>query len=183
VENEPNMSTVSSHSVTAILSLQTLSTCLSSTIGQYIYAAYLQIYPFPSNGTSNFTTVSSISSFSIVKAISENITQCVTSDIISDNDAQAWAQQRSADLFFWTNLFNSCPLIVMTYLLGLYTPKLGKRFVLILPILGIGSQFAIWLAIMYLHLPEYWWYIAAVISGLSGSSGVLSMTVICRRSL
>ena len=177
------MSSVNSHSVNAILCLQTLSTCLSSTIGQYIYAFYLQIYPGPSNGTSNFTTASSILSFSTVKATSDNITQCVTSDILSDNDAQAWAQQRSANLFFWTNLFNSCPLIVMTYILGLYTPKLGKRFVLILPILGIASQFAIWLSIMYLRLAEYWWYIAAVISGLSGSSGVLSMTSMCCPSL
>ena len=48
------------------------------------------------------------------------------SNISLDSDAQAWAQQRSADLFFWTNLYSSCPIIIMTYILGLYTPKLGQ---------------------------------------------------------
>jgi MFS family permease len=161
------MSSPSIFSIGAILSLQTLCTCVISTIGQYIYAFYLQAYYFPSNGTENSTT---LSSFYSVK----NLTTCTQGDVSPDNDAQAWAQQRSADLFFWTNLFSACPVIVTTYLLGLYTSKLGRRLVLILPMLGTAGQFGIWLSIIYFRLPEYWWYIAAVIIGLSGSNGVLS---------
>jgi hypothetical protein len=62
----------------------------------------------------------------------------------------------------------------MTYILGLYTPKLGRRFVLLLPMLGTTIQLSIWLAIIYYHLPEYWWYIAAILVGLSGSDNVRS---------
>jgi hypothetical protein len=54
----------------------------------------------------------------------------------------------------------------------LYTSKLGKRVVLLLPIIGSTGQIVIWLAIIYFHLPEFWWYIAAFIIGLSGSSGI-----------
>ena len=167
IDDANSMSSTSIFSVGAILSLQTLCTCVISTIGQYIYAFYLQAYYIPSNGTENSTT---LSSFYSVK----NLTTCTQGDVSPDNDAQAWAQQRSADLFFWTNLFSACPVIVMTYLLGLYTSKLGRRFVLILPMLGTAGQFGIWLSIIYFRLPEYWWYIAAVIIGLSGSNGVLS---------
>jgi hypothetical protein len=166
------MSSINSYSIGAILSLQTLCTCVTTTIGQYIYAFYLNTYPIPSNGTSNFTTSPS---FYFLKNLNDFNNKCVESAFSPNNDAQAWAQQRSADLFFWTNLCSSCPVIIMTYILGLCTPKLGKRFVLILPMLGTVAQFAVWLSIIYFHLSEYWWYIAAVLLGLSGSTGVLSM--------
>ena len=139
------MSSTSILSVGAILSLQTLCTCVTSTIGQYIYAFYLHAYYIPSNATTNATTLSSFYSL-------KNLTTCTQGDVSPDNDAQAWAQQRSADLFFWTNLFSACPVIVMTYLLGLYTSKLGRRLVLILPMLGTAGQFAIWLSIIYFRL-------------------------------
>jgi len=169
------MSDISAYIIGAILSLQTLCTCVISTIGQYIYAYYLDTYPIPPNSTYNFTTISPSSSYNFLKNFNDETKQCLESDVYPNSDAQEWSQQRSADLFFWTNLCSSCPLIIMTYILGLYTPKLGQRFVLILPMIGILAQFAIWLAIIYFHLPEYWWYIAAVIVGLSGSSSVLSM--------
>ncbi|UJR14681.1 hypothetical protein I4U23_001674 [Adineta vaga] len=161
------------YDIEVTLSLQTLCTCLSTTIGQYIYSYYLGIYPIPSNSTANFTTITplSLSKFSV------NNHKCVEGDITPENNAQSWAQEKSAELFFWINLISSCPMILMTYLLGLYTPKLGKRFVLVLPMLGTLIQFAIWLAIIYFNLPEYWWYIAAIIIGFSGSSSVLSFIV------
>jgi hypothetical protein len=169
------MSDRSAYIIGAILSLQTLCTCVISSIGQYIYAYYLDTYPIPPNSTYNFTTIRPSSSYNFLKKFNDETKQCVESDIFPDVNAQAWAQQRSADLFFWTNLSSCCPVIIMTYILGLYTPKLGQRFVLILPMFGTLIQFAIWLSIIYFHLPEYWWYIAAVILGLSGSSSVLSM--------
>ena len=161
----------SSYTLGAIYSLQTLCTCLTITSGQYIYSYYLDTYPVPPNSTTNFTT---ISPFALAR-FNENNKKCVEGDDTPTKDAQAWAQERSADLFFWTTLISSCPIILMTYILGLYTPQLGKRFVLVLPMFGTLAQFAIWLAIIYFHLPEYWWYITAVVVGFSGSSGVLCM--------
>jgi MFS family permease len=150
---------VSNYAIAVILCLQTLSTGLSSTIGQYIYAFYLQTYPNSSNSTT-------------IEFFDNQTNTCAHNGTSPDGDAQLWAQQRSANLFFWTNLVSSCPMIIMTYLLGLYTSKLGKRVVLLLPIIGCTGQVVIWLAIIYFHLPEFWWYIAAFIIGLSGSSGI-----------
>ena len=140
------MSKTSAFLIGAILSLQTLSTCVTSTIGQYIYAYYLDLYPTLPNSTANFTT---ISSGDFLRKFNEETSQCSQGVRSPNANAQAWAQEKSADLFFWTNLFSSCPVIVMTYLLGLYTPKLGRRFVLILPMLGTLAQFGTWLAIIY----------------------------------
>ena len=174
LKNDQIMSNISAYIIGAILSLQTLCTCVTTTIGQYIYAFYLNTYPIPPNGTANWTTLSPIPTYDFLRRFTEETKGCTQNDFMPSNDAQAWAQQRSADLFFWTNLCSSCPVILMTYLLGLYTPKLGHRFVLILPMLGTLIQLAIWLSIIYFHLPEFWWYIAAVILGFSGSSSVLS---------
>ncbi|CAF2707871.1 unnamed protein product [Rotaria sp. Silwood2] len=171
------MTDIGAYTIGAILSLQTLCTCIISTIGQYIYAYYLEIYPTPSNSTYNFSTITSITTYNFLKKFNDDTKQCIESDISPDSDAQAWAQQQSADLFFWTNLYSSCPLIIMTYILGLYTPKLGQRFVLILTMIGTFIQFSIWLAIIYFHLSDYWWYISAVIIGISGSSGILSFVL------
>lgn len=168
------MSDKSAYIIGAILSLQTLCTCIISSIGQYIYAYYLDTYSNSSNNTYNYTT---ISSYNFLRNFNEENKKCDESDIFQDANAQEWAQEKSADLFFWTNLCSSCPVIIMTYILGLYISKLGQRFVLILPMFGTLIQFAIWLAIIYFHLPEYWWYIAAVIIGLSGSSSVLSFVL------
>ena len=167
------MSAISTIAITSILSIQTLSTCLVSTVGQYVYAFYLDVYPNRPNDTWNGSDA--VRRFYLVRAVSANSSQCDKSDSnLMDNDAQAWAQQQSAHLFFWTNLCASIPLIITTYLLGVYVNQLGKRFVLILTLLGGAAQFGIWLAIIYFHLAEYWWYIAAIVSGLTGSSGVLS---------
>ncbi|CAF1190088.1 unnamed protein product [Rotaria sordida] len=171
------MTDICAYTIGTILSLQTLCTCIISIIGQYIYAYYLNIYPIPPNSTYNFSTITSMTTYNFLKKFNDDTKQCIESDISPDSDAQAWAQEQSADLFFWTNLCSSCPLIIMTYILGLYTPKLGQRFVLILPMIGILIQFSIWLAIIYFHLPDYWWYIAAVIVGISGSSGILSFVL------
>ncbi|CAF1936484.1 unnamed protein product [Rotaria magnacalcarata] len=171
------MTGIGVYTIGTILSLQTLCTCVISTIGQYFYIYYLGIYTPPSNSTYNWSTISPGSSSNFLKQFNDETKRCIDSDVSFDNDAQAWAQEKSADLFFWTSLVNSCPLIIMTYILGLYTPKLGKCFVLILPMIGILAQFAIWLAIIYFHLPDYWWYIAAAIVGASGSTGILSFVL------
>ena len=155
------MTHVNSYVIAAILSIQTISHCIVSTLGQYIYASYLQIYPSTSNGTENGTT-----------NVSTYLLEITTES--SGQSAQLWAQEQSADLFFRIDLCKSCPLVFMTYILGFYTPKLGRPVVLILPMLGTAIQSAIWLSIIYFQLGEYWWYIASFIVGLSGSTYVSS---------
>jgi MFS family permease len=171
------MSEVSSCAIAVILCLQIVIGCLSSIFGQYIYAFYLQSSPYPSNSSSNYTTTSTSRPFYSFEIFNNETNKCPQGDIAPDAGAQAWAQQHSADLLFWINSMSSFPVIIMTYILGLYIPKLGKRFVVLLPMLGTTIQVAIWLAVIYFHLPQFWWYIAAVIIGLSGSGGVLGMSV------
>ncbi|CAF2864376.1 unnamed protein product [Rotaria sp. Silwood2] len=158
------MTNVSNYAIAIILCLQTACQCVVSTVGQYIYAYYLQTYPSSSNTTQNLTKII-IPSFNRLKIVHTVLTQCIdnTTSNSSNSNAQIWAQEQSADLFFRINLWNSCPMIIMTYILGLYTPKLGRQFVLILPMLGTTGQLIIWLAIIYLRLADYWWYIASFI--------------------
>ncbi|CAF1177872.1 unnamed protein product [Adineta steineri] len=158
------MTFVSSYTIATVLSLQTLCTCIVFTLGQYIYTFYLEIYTLSPHPIQNSTFLN--------KTVNNSLGKCIKTGISGNNIAQAWAQQRSADLFFWANLWSCCPIIIMTYILGLYTPKLGRRFVLMLPMIGNATQLIIWLSIIYFHLPEYWWYVAAFIAGLSGSDNV-----------
>ena len=168
------MNSVNNYAIATILCLQTACHCIILTVGQYIYASYLQIYPYSSNTTANDTLPSVYLSKSVgifFKSLREN------SNHSSDRGAQLWAQEQSADLLFRIDLWNSCPLILMTYILGLYTPKLGRQVVLILPMLGSVIQLVLWLVIIHFHLADYWWYIASFIVGLSGSSYVLSKRI------
>ncbi|CAF0724878.1 unnamed protein product [Didymodactylos carnosus] len=144
------------------MSIQTLSSCLVGTLGQYIYQYYFHSYVTNSTITPTFHTIQQ---------------QLCPNNVNSSSDAQQWAQQQSSNLFFWQNLASSLPVIIMTYLLGIYTSKLGKKIVLILPILGTVIQLSIWLAIIYFNLKEYWWLIAAFIQGLSGSGGVFGFII------
>jgi MFS family permease len=166
------MTVVSSYTIATVLSLQTLCTCIIFTLGQYIYTFYLQSYPFSSYVIQNLTN-DTVQSF--LHKIKKTPEKCTQRNISLDSPAQAWAQQRSADLFFWTNVWSCVPIIIMTYFLGLYTPKLGRRFVLLLPMVGTTIQLGIWLSIIYYRLPEYWWYIASFIVGLSGADNVRSI--------
>lgn len=161
------------YTIAIILSLQTLCTCIIFTLGQFVYAYYLHAYPYLSSSRQN---TSDITIPSYLLKINNNFSEkCLKNNLGLQPIAQAWAQKRSADLFFWCNLASCLPIIIMTYILGLQTPRLGKRFVLMLPMVGTASQLAIWLTIIYYHLPEYWWYIAAFIVGLSGSDNIRSM--------
>ena len=66
--------------------------------------------------------------------------------------AQQWAQQQSSNLFFYQTVASSVPTIVMTYVLGLYTHQLGRKFVLILSMFGNVFQYGIWLLIIYFEV-------------------------------
>ena len=173
------MTKISNYVLVTILCVQTACHCVISTVGQYVYIFYLQLYPVTFNETQNVTLIVN-TSYELLETVIDGSEQC-TGDAYnySSLNAQLWAQEQSADLFFQMGLWNSCPVIVMTYILGLYIPTLGKRFVLILPMIGTAIQLSIWLSIIYFHLEDYWWSIASFIVGLSGSSSVLSKISFC----
>ncbi len=50
------MTYVSNYAIAAILCLQTVCHCVISTLGQYIHASILRIYPHPSNATHTVAT-------------------------------------------------------------------------------------------------------------------------------
>ncbi|CAF4595091.1 unnamed protein product [Rotaria sp. Silwood1] len=166
------MSNLNLYAVGAILCLETLCGCIRSTVGQYVYRFYLQTYPHSMIIAPHYSNDSSNTDAHHLTTINNN-TNCTTNGHIVTSGAQAWAQQRSANLFFWIDLSNGIPVIIATYLLGVYTPRLGIRLVAMIPMSGLSIQISIWLAIIYFHLADYWWIIASIIVGLSGSGSVL----------
>jgi hypothetical protein len=157
-----------SYFIVIIICLQTIYNCILSVVGQYIYGYYLETYPdiLPQNGTniSFFTTYR----FALNE---EKCTDNTTNN--SDNSAQFWAQERSAELIFRTTLWKAFPLIVITYLFGLHASLLNRRLILLFSLCGNIIHTIICQAIIYMHLAEYWWCVAAFIAGLSGAPNLL----------
>jgi hypothetical protein len=152
--------------IVTILCLHTIYNCTLSIVGQYIYQFFLRTYPnIPSENGTNISLFTS-DNFEL------NEGQCRNS---SSTSAQDWAQQRSADLIFRTTLWRAFPLIIITYLFGLYGPYLNRRIILLLSILGNAIHVIIYQAIIYKNLAEYWWYISAFVAGLSGGTNVLGL--------
>jgi hypothetical protein len=156
-----------SYFIVTILCLQTVYNCILSIVGQYIYSFFLQTYPdLPQNGTNI--------SFLVTDGFGSGKETCTTNTTDnSNNSAQAWAQQRSADLIFQATLWRAFPVIITTYLYGVYASRLNQRIVLILSIFGNTMHVVIYQAIIYKNLAEYWWYISAFIAGLAGGTNVL----------
>ncbi|CAF3339857.1 unnamed protein product [Rotaria sp. Silwood1] len=157
-----------SHLIEVILCLQTIYYCLASSIGQYIYSYYLKSYTLKTDHYPDLSLLS-ITSSTIVQ---HEFGQC--KDRLTSAPDQQWAQEKSSNLFFYQTVASSIPTIVMTYILGLYTHQLGRKFVLILTMFGNVLQYSIWLFIIHYTLPEYWWHIAAFLSSLAGAGNVSS---------
>ncbi|CAF0728906.1 unnamed protein product [Adineta ricciae] len=148
--------------------LQTLYYYLASSIGQYIYNYYLTTYNPSAVGS--FQTLESVSGMTTSLSYNKEFNQCKHRS--SSAPAQQWAQQQSSNLFFYQTVAASAPTIAMTYILGLYTHQLGRKFVLILTMFGNVLQYVIWLFTIHYRLPDYWWYIAAFVSSLVGGGNV-----------
>ena len=142
------------------LCLQTVYNCIVSITGQYIYGFFLRTYPdnFPSNKSNGSLWLDEEAS------CTENT---------SNNSAQIWAQQNSADLIFKATLWRAFPVIVTTYLYGLYASYLNRRLILFISLVGNAAHVIIYQAIIYRNLAVYWWYISAFIAGLAGGTNVL----------
>jgi hypothetical protein len=154
--------------IVTILCLQTIYNCILSIIGQYIYRYFLKNYPnnVPQNGT-NIT-------FWMSESFQSNEDKCAeNSTDNSTNAAQVWAQEHSADLIFQATLWRAFPVIIITYLFGLYASYFNRRLILLISIIGNTIHVIIYQAIIYKNLALYWWYIAAFIAGSAGGTNLL----------
>lgn len=156
--------------VVSLVCLQALYNCCLSVVGQYIYKYFLESYPH--DGPHNSTNISTIVSETFR---SDRNTCASDASNTSSSAAELWAQQRSADLLFQATLWRAFPVVVVTYLFGLYASRLNRRAVLFLSLLGNTAHVVIYQAIIYEHLPEYWWYISSFIAGFSGGTNVLGL--------
>ncbi|CAF0849540.1 unnamed protein product [Adineta steineri] len=163
------MADINSYFIVSMICLQTLYNCALSICGQYIYQYYLKTYP-----AHNWTNTSSFT-INLYESVQETCAQNTTD--VSNNSAEIWAQQRSADLIFQTTLWRAFPVIIITYLYGLYASRLNQKLVLLLSIIGNAIHVIIYQAIVYENLPEYWWYISAFIAGLAGGTNVLGIVM------
>ncbi len=143
---------------------------MAGSIGQYIYDYYLRSYiPLTTDNISSETSL-----FPMTTTITNQFGQCNKNQSTSAL-AQQWAQQQSSNLFFYQTVAASIPTIVMTYILGLYTHQLGRKFVLILTMFGNIFQYAIWLFIIYYQVSlknkqtknlKYDYYFYLIVTGL-----------------
>lgn len=159
--------------IVIILCLQTIYNSIVSIIGQYIYAYFLKTYPdvFPSNGSN--VTLWTREDFRL------NEEQCMENETTNpNNSAQIWAQEHSADLLFRMTLWRAFPVIVITYLFGLYASYLNRRLILFVSIIGNAIHVGIYQAIIYKNLALFWWYIAAFTAGVSGGTNVIGKLVL-----
>ncbi len=114
----------SKYFIVIILSLQIIYNCILSVIGQYIYGYFVKTYPgIPSGNGTN------LSLFTIGDLRLNEETCTANSTANPNNSAQAWAQQRSVDLIFQTTLWRAFPVIIITYLFGLYASYLNRRLI------------------------------------------------------
>ncbi|CAF1522517.1 unnamed protein product, partial [Rotaria sordida] len=151
------MNDSNSYFILIIICLQTLYNCILAIIGQYIYGYFLRTY------------YDMYQNWTIIKNSSLKI------DIFELNREQS--QQQSADLIFQATLWRAFPVIIITYLFGLYTSQLNRRLILILSIIGNALHVIIYQAIIYKNLAEYWWYISAFIAGLAGGTNILGIVI------
>ncbi|UJR14444.1 hypothetical protein I4U23_001441 [Adineta vaga] len=160
--------------VVSMICFQTLYNCCLSIVGQYIYQFFLKNYP-NDDDSPKWTNITSLMIY-FYESNQETCEQNTTTNT-SANAAEVWAQQRSADLIFQSTLWRAFPVIVITYLFGLYASQLNRRLILFLSLFGNGIHVVIYQAIVYKNLPEYWWYISAFVAGFSGGTNVLSIVL------
>jgi hypothetical protein len=159
--------------IVTILCLQTVYSCLISVIGQYIYKYYLARYPNSShNGTNMSYTFHSLNLHSFQRLQHESCTMN-TSDK-TDQSAQIWAEEQSADLLSRMALWRAIPVIIITYVFGVYASQLNQSIVLLMSIVGNTMHVVIYQGIIYQYLDEHWWCISAFIAGLAGGTNIIS---------
>ena len=138
--------------ISAILCLQTLCYCAVTSIDTYISSL---------SGKNN--------TVSYGQDINGTCSQIDNGTSVEESD-QAVTYKR--------NIANSIPALVMTYALAIFMPFVGKRFVLLLCMLGIWIQITIALVIVYLNLSLYCWYFNGFVLGLFGGAGIIGKSLI-----
>ena len=85
-------------------------------------------------------------------------------------------QKIQADTAFWTMLITSCgflPALFTAPLLGAWGDIVGRKFVIILPIIGYFIYAAIFLFVIYFNLPLWVVVVGSFIHGVLGNYGLL----------
>ena len=159
--------------VMSMMCFNTLYNCCVAVLGQYIYRYFLENYP--NDDSRVWINITSLESH-IYESNQGSCVQNTTAENTT-SAAEAWAQKRSADLIFQSTLWRAFPVIIVTYLFGLYASRLNRRLVLFLSLFGGTLHVVICQVIIYKDLPEYWWYISAFIVGIAGGTNIVGSYV------
>ncbi|CAF0951285.1 unnamed protein product [Adineta ricciae] len=159
--------------VMSMMCFHTLCNCCLAILGQYIYQYFLANYP--NDDSRAWINITSLTSH-IYESNQGTCMQNTTAENTT-SAAEVWAQKRSADLIFQSTLWRAFPVIIVTYLFGLYASRLNRRLVLFLSLFGGALHVVICQAIIYRDLPEYWWYIASFIVGIAGGTNVVGIVL------
>ncbi|CAF1276877.1 unnamed protein product [Rotaria sordida] len=153
--------------ITGIICLQTLCYCVILSIDTYVSSLHLS----PSINCSGLQNENILNHF-----YQSNNETCPRMD--NDTSTHGLTPTRDRDeIVYRRTIANSLPAIIMTCALGMIIPFLGKRFVLILPMVGIAIQMTIALAIIYLDLGIYWWYLSGFLLGVFGNPGIIDFVI------
>lgn len=74
------------------------------------------------------------------------------------------------------NALSTFPAIFSTILLGSLSDRIGRRIGLVVPIIGLVIQSALYVTIFYAHLPIWVCFVADTLQGLAGGYGLLLST-------
>jgi MFS family permease len=90
------------------------------------------------------------------------------------------AQEQSAYICFVSSVCSGLPLIIMTHILGVNCSLLGRKTLIIFYLLCSIIRVSLYVALaVYLFLPDWLFYVAATIDGMSGSMGILYLSLYC----
>ena len=136
--------------VEPVLLLHALCSMPIGTLGsQYIYQMI--------SDQMNFTTPNDNSSSSCTNLTGPNY------------DLMEEVQKTSSNFKMYLSIASSVPTLFMTLLLGAYSDQAGRRYAIILPLLGSFVYSAIYVSVIYFNLPLWVLLIASFLEGLGGS--------------
>ena len=170
-----------------VVFLQTIaSAIIGIAFGQFIYSKILNrlIENDEAIAMRNLTN-SSILNFKISFLDTNDNNDVCSSNSTTSNSSisdmiRIKAQEESARFFFICSLFGGIPCIFTTNLLGVNCSKLGRKFLLILGLTVMTIRCVIFLFLaIYPSLPDYLFYLCALLDGLSGSNGLFYLVLHC----
>lgn len=118
----------------------------------------------------NSTSILILNSFYIPTTLNESSN--LPPDVM--NRIQTQAQVDTANLYYEMALYSSIPVILMTNLLGVNCSNLGRKFLMVIYLFMLSIRYLLFvLQCLFPFLPDYLFYIGALLEGISGGSGIL----------